>query len=296
VKIGVLTSEFTKSGPMPAEALFAKIKRFGFGAAQLSFSSVSEMEYASNGQYEIPGEISDCAICVIAGASKRHDVPITVCSGTFNMAHPDALVRGEGIKRFELLAKSAKQLGCGMVSLCSGTRCESHLWTFHKDNDTKEAWEAMIGTMKKAAKIAESHGIVAAVETEMANIVNSPEKARKMMDETNSPNIKMIMDCANLFPAGKAKKENVHGIMRHAFELFGGEAVIAHGKDIAESEGIKFCPTGEGIVDFGLFFELLGQYGYKGDMLLHGIYDEGKIARAYGLIENILASENKGVK
>ena len=293
MKIGILTSEFASRGALPAEGLFAKIKDFGFAVTQLSFSSVLEMEFAGSGQFELPEKIDGGAIGLIGEASKKHGVAITVCGGTFNMAHPDAAVREEGVRRFEALAGYVKQLGCNMISLCSGTRCESHMWAWHKDNDTQEAWDDMIGTAKKVAAIAEKHDIVAAVETEMANIINSPEKARKMMDEVGSPNLKMVMDCANLFPAGEAKKENARKIIGHAFEVFGGDVVIAHGKDIAQSDGISFCPTGEGIVDFGQFVELLGKYGYGGDMILHGIYDEEKIRRGREMIKDIIVRKQR---
>jgi sugar phosphate isomerase/epimerase len=121
---------------------------------------------------------------------------------------------------------------------------------------------------------------VLAVETEAANIIDTPEKARKLMDDIDSPNLKMIMDCANLFHEGEAHPSNVRRPMHHAFELFGKDVVIAHGKDIKESDGIEFCGTGEGIVDFEYFAELLVEFGYQGDMFLHGVYDEAMLPAA----------------
>ena len=123
------------------------------------------------------------------------------------------------------------------------------------------------------------------METEAATVADTPEKIRRMLDEVGSPNLKIIMDCANLFHAGEAKKENVKDIISHAFEIFGKDVVMAHAKDISESDGIKFCPTGEGIIDYTQFAQLLKKYNYKGDMLLHGIYDENKLAGCYNLIK-----------
>jgi len=104
----------------------------------------------------------------------------------------------------------------------------------------------------------------------------------------------MTMDCANLFHAGEAKRENVHRIVRHAFDVFGDDVVIAHGKDIMESEGIKFCPTGEGVIDYTQFIGLLKEHNYNGDMILHGIFDGVKMARGYETIANALRNwENR---
>ena len=41
-----------------------------------------------------------------------------------------------------------------------------------------------------------------------------------------------------------------------------------------------FCGTGDGIVDFAYLAELLYEYGFTGDMMLHGIYDEQRFESA----------------
>ena len=104
--------------------------------------------------------------------------------------------------------------------------------------------------------------------------MNSPENARCVMDTVGSERLKMILDCANLFHRGRAHPEYVQETIEHAFELYGEDIVIAHGKDIREGDGIDFCGTGRGIVDFPFTAQLLKKYGYTGDMFLHGIYDE----------------------
>jgi len=286
MKIGVLSSEIARRAN--TNDLFFAMAKHGFVSTQLSFSSIPEINYNSTGQFEFPEKIDDAALALIGESAERHGVEITVCSGTFNMAHPDPAVREEGIKRFGGLAAAAKKLNSGFISLCTGTRCKEHLWRPHPGNSTPGAWADMIGTLKKCVEIAERHDITLAVETEAATVVDTPEKARRMMDEIGSKHLKMIMDCANLFHAGEAKKSNVNKIIAHAFEVYGNDVVVAHGKDIAESDGINFCPTGEGIVDYRQFIELLQKYGCKGDMLLHGVYDEGKLAQAYDTIKNAM--------
>jgi len=288
MKIGICTIDFEKIyKALPADELFAKIKNLGFEVVQLSFPPIKELGFVSTAQFEIPDKISGSIIQIINDASKKYDIPVVACNGTFNMAHPDISVRDEGIQRFEVIADTAKKLGCSMISLCTGTRCKNHMWTYHEDNNTPQAWTDMIYTVRKAAAIAEKYDIFIIAETEASNIVNTPEKARKMMDEVKSPKLKMIMDCANLFQAGEAKKDNVTSVITHAFEVFGRDVVSAHGKDIQESEGIKFCATGEGIVDYKLFIELLNKYGFIGDMILHGISDEEKMVNGIGIIKSL---------
>ena len=281
-KCGVCSTDFESAAhtPYTAEVLFRKMKERGFEAVQFAFSSIAETEFTPNGQIEIPAVIPSAAILSVRENAEKYGIPVEVINGTFNMAHPDRGIREEGIRRFEILCRAAKELGAKYISLCSGTRNADHLWSPHPDNDTQEAWNDMLDTVSRCTKIAETYGITLAVESEASNIISTPERARRLMDTVGSPNLKMILDCANLFHAGEAHKENVCKTLEHAFALYGNDIVLAHGKDIREGDGIDFCGTGLGIVDFAYTAALLEQYDFTGNMFLHGIYDENDMVRA----------------
>jgi sugar phosphate isomerase/epimerase len=100
------------------------------------------------------------------------------------------------------------------------------------------------------------------------------------MDAVRSDRLKMILDPANLFHAGEAHPENARRTLDEAFAAFGGDIVAAHGKDIREGDGIAFCGTGRGIVDFPYMAKKLREAGFAGDMFLHGIYDPDDMPRA----------------
>lgn len=281
-KCGVCSTDFESAAhtPYTAEVLFRKMKERGFEAVQFAFSSIAETDFTPNGQIEIPAVIPSAAIQAVRENAEKYGIPVEVINGTFNMAHPDRGIREEGIRRFEILCRAAKELGAKYISLCSGTRNADHLWSPHPDNDTQEAWNDMLDTVSRCTKIAETYGITLAVESEASNIISTPERARRLMDTVGSPNLKMILDCANLFHAGEAHKENVREILEHAFALYGDDIVLAHGKDIREGDGIDFCGTGLGIVDFAYTAALLEQYDFTGNMFLHGIYHEDDMVRA----------------
>ena len=281
-KCGVCSTDFESAAhtPYAAEVLFRKMKERGFEAVQFAFSSIAETDFTPNGQIEIPAVIPSAAIQAVRENAEKYGIPVEVINGTFNMAHPDRDIREEGIRRFEILCRAAKELGAKYISLCSGTRNADHLWSPHPDNDTQEAWNDMLDTVSRCTKIAEEYGITLAVESEASNIISTPERARSLMDTVGSPNLKMILDCANLFHAGEAHKENVCKTLEHAFALYGNDIVLAHGKDIREGDGIDFCGTGLGIVDFAYTAALLEQYDFTGNMFLHGIYDENDMVRA----------------
>jgi len=276
MKIGISTTDFPQT---PADILYKKISGFGFSAMQLGFANLSESGFTQDGVYEIPKSI-DTGLLKAAGAAERYGLEIAAVNGTFNMAHPDKSARVEGARRFGALAEAVPELGCKIITLCTGTRNTSRMWAPHADNAAPSAWADMTDTMLRLAEIAERHGLTLAIETEASNVIDTPEKTAKVLTETGSGSLGVIMDCANLFRRGEASRANMDGRIRQAFELFGDKVVLAHGKDIKESDGIEFCAAGEGIVNYRLFLQLLGEYGYGGDMILHGVYDEAKMPGA----------------
>lgn len=293
MKTGICTTDFKT---MPCEQLFSRIAEIGFETVQLAFASVAECGYTPDESIEIPESVDPAVVKLIRETAGRYGLEISAVNGTFNMTHPDKVVRDEGIRRWRGFVEAVNGLGVKYISLCSGTRSRVSLWSYHPDNMNEDAWSDMIATVSACTAIAAEYGITLAVETEVANVINTPERARRMMDEVNSPYLKMVMDCANLFHPGQAKVENSADIIRHAFDAFGSDVVIAHGKDINAGDGIEFCATGRGIVDFGVFIEQLDKYGYKGDMLLHGIYDEEDMPRALAFFRQQLNIYNDFVK
>ena len=282
MRTGVCTTDFEHQGePLrSADSLFAVIRNFGFACVQFAFSSIAETGFVPTGEIEIPAVIPYAAIVEADRAATRYSLPIEVINGTFNMAHPDPAVREEGLRRFALLTEAGEAVGAKYISLCSGSRNAAHLWTWSPDNDDPDAWDDMYSTISRAVEMAEKRNITLAIESEASNIIDTPENARRVMDEIGSEHLKMILDCANLFHKGTAHPENVQAVIGHAFELFGKDIVIAHGKDIREGDGIDFCGTGLGIVDFGFTADRLREAGYTGDMFLHGIYEEADMPRA----------------
>jgi len=287
MKTGICSSDLETA---PAEELFAKLERFGIETIQFHFGSVAQSGYLPDNALEIPPVIDGELVNLVRDCAEKHRVAIKAVNGIFNMAHPDDSIRREGLRRLQGLAAAVSGLGCGLITLCSGTRNTLSPWAGHPDNGSPQAWEDMLNTIAAAVRTAERFGLVLAVETEAGNIIDTPEKARLMMDTVGSPNLKMIMDCANLFHPGEARKENVRDVMRHAFEVFGGDVVIAHGKDIREGGGIEFCSPGEGIIDYPWFVQLLKECRYGGDMFLHSIEKEEKIPEALAFFRGVCAA------
>ncbi len=217
----------------------------------------------------MPDAIDLSVAQAIAAALAQRDITMSAVSGTFNMIHPDARERETGLRRLDTLAGACKQLGTDVITLCSGTRDTTSMWRRHPDNDKLDAWHDLLASMARAAEIAERHGVTMAFEPEVNNVVDSAQKARRLIDEVGSSRIKVVMDGANIFHAGELPR--MRDILKEAFDLLGDDIALAHAKDLDRDGDAGHLPAGQGKLDYALYLGLLRQSGYAGAIILHGL-------------------------
>jgi len=276
MKLGIISRELQANG---AADLFLKTANYDFSLMQLNLKSLTKEE--------MPDHIPDALNREIADEAAKNKIEILAVNGTFNMCHPDPLVRRDGISRFEKIASTCNVYGCNLITLCTGSRNLDSMWSPHPDNNTDQAWKDMIKTMEELIPISEKYNVFLGIEPEASNVVNSPVKAKKLIEEMKSSRLKIVLDGANLFQEGMAKRENVRPVISRAIELLAPWIILAHGKDIKEGEGINFTCPGRGIIDFEFFLRELDGIGYKGGMIIHGIKDEKDMSFCRDHIKNI---------
>jgi sugar phosphate isomerase/epimerase len=258
IQIGVLLGTFT--GPTLESRLDA-VKSSGLDCIQLSMDCAG-----------LP-MMPDAIPLELAARARREAAArgITIASlqGTFNMCHPDAEHRKAGLRRLRVLAAACRELGTSKIHLCTGTRDRENMWGRHPDNGTPEAWRDMAACVREAVEIAKEAGVVLAFEPEVNNVVDSAEKARRLLDETGSDRLKVTLDAANLFHAGELAR--MDRILDRAFELLGKDIVLAHAKDLDHDGDAGHLPAGKGRLDYDRYLSLLHASGFKGPILLHSL-------------------------
>ena len=142
-----------------------------------------------------------------------------------------------------MLAASCSRLNTGIISLCTGTRNPESMWRRHPENDSPEAWAEMVGSMEEAVRIAEKHRVTLAFEPEVNNVVDTAEKARRLLDEIASPHLKVLIDGANIFHAGELPR--MREMLDHAFDILGDDIVMAHAKDLSRDGDAGHDTQGE---------------------------------------------------
>jgi sugar phosphate isomerase/epimerase len=205
-----------------------------------------------------------------------YGLTLAAVSGTFNTAHPDEAIRKAGAAGIRTLCEAAADMGTQVITLSTGTLNPDNMWRSHPDNNSPEAWKTMLQTLKEITKTAEEHSVILAFETEVSNIVNTVDKAVRVMEEVGSDNLKVVMDPANLlFPEDIGRQQE---IFEDAFNRLGSNIVLAHAKDVGEydeSTGeLKRVAAGKGRLDYPGYLKLLKESGYQGAIIIHSLAEE----------------------
>jgi sugar phosphate isomerase/epimerase len=267
VQLGILTTEFER--PSLEDNLDA-VAAHGIGAVQLQLGSALPgipLRTSLEMGLDALGPHLDEHLCArIRHQAAARGITVAAVDGTFNMVGPDEARRRDNLGHLQRLIELCGVLGTSVVTLCTGSR-EEIMWRCHPDNDSAGAWEDLVAITRQAARTAEQHGVVLAFEPEVNNVVNSAEKARRLIDDVGSPAVKVLMDPANIFRAGELAR--MQDKLREAFALLSGDIALAHAKDLDHDGEAGHLGAGRGVLDYGMYLSLLQESGFDGALVLH---------------------------
>jgi len=274
MRLGIFAKTFPGSDP---DTVLAAVANAGFGVAQYNM--------ACSGLDPLPEAVPEPAAVAIRAASAASGVGIAAVSGTFNMIHPDPVVRAEGLRRLATLIAAAPAMGTGLVTLCTGTRDPADPWRYHADNGTPEAWRDLAASMSTAIAAAEAAGVYLGIEPELANVVSSAAAARRLIDETGSDRLRIVFDAANLFEIASPAEQR--DVVSRAVDLLADRIVMAHAKDRTASA--DFVAAGKGILDYPHYLAALRRAGFDGPLVTHGL-SAAEAPAAGGFLRRMLAA------
>jgi sugar phosphate isomerase/epimerase len=282
VRIGIFAKTFARSS---TEGVLDAIVGHDLYETQFNMSVA--------GLPSMPDQIDSSLANRVREAAAERNIALVAISGTFNMIHPDAEVRRDGLRRLGVLAGACERLGTSTVTLCTGTRDTEDMWRRHSDNGTPEAWRDLLAAMQVALEMAEGHGVTLAFEPEINNVVDSAAKGRSLLDEMRSPHLKVVMDAANLLDAEDPARRlsRSEEVLGEAFGLLGGDLVLAHAKDAKRSGEV--VAAGKGHLDYDLYLRHLSEVGYTGPLVLHGLAEE-EVAGSVAYLQEKLVGATLG--
>jgi sugar phosphate isomerase/epimerase len=259
MRLGIFAKTFPGSDP---HTVLNAVVVAGFRAAQYNM--------ACSGLAPMPDAIEDGISAAVRQAATEKGVEIVALSGTFNMIHPDMRLREAGFRSLAEIIRAAARMGAPLVTLCTGTRDPEDQWRGHPDNARPEAWRDLLAGMARVLDLAEAAGVDLGIEPELANVVDSAEKARRLIDEMRSPRIKIVFDAANLFEVvGDGERRD---IVARGVALLADRIALAHAKD-RNADG-SFATAGKGVLDYPHYLGALRRSGFDGPLVTHGLRAE----------------------
>ncbi len=256
MQVGVFAKIFSGDNPITV-----------FEAARLAGFATVQFNMACSGLPSMPDHIPDGTAALIHDASERTGVAVAAVSATYNMIHPDPGVRRRGHNSLALIAAVAKAVGARLLTLCTGTRDRDNQWRGHPDNAGPEAWRDLVASMEIAVDIAERFGLDLGVEPELANVVNSAERAQRLIADVGSPRLQIVLDPANLFEIESLGRQ--HAIVADGVALLADRLAMAHAKD--RNAASEFVAAGTGVLDYPFYLRALKSAGFDGPLIAHGL-------------------------
>ena len=258
MQIGIMSGTFARA---TLEEELDAVVNHGMNCTQFNLSSA--------GVTKIPPHIDEDLCDKIREEMGARSITMTALGGTYNMIHPDVQRRADGLRNLRVLAAACERLGTSVITLCTGSRDPDNMWRRHPDNNTPEAWDDLIVSMRQAIEVAEKYQVTLAFEPEVANVVDSAIKARRIIDQIGSPYLKVVMDGANIFHTGELPR--MRKILDEAFALLGEHIAFAHAKDLDRDGEAGHLAAGKGLLDYDQYLSLLNDVDPDVSIILHGL-------------------------
>lgn len=272
MQLGIFAKTFARGS---VEEVFDAVAAHGLHCVQFNF--------ASAGLPSLPDELEFGVLERIRGAAAARRISMAAISGTCNLIHPDPQQRSEGLQRLRVIISACTYLGVQIVTLCTGTRDADDMWHAHPENASPESWRDLTSSIEEALEVADLNMITLGIEPEINNIIDSARSARRLLDEIKSPNLKVILDAANLIHPDEFPRRNE--IIEDAVSLLGEDIILAHAKELGRDGHTGGLPLGAGALDWDHYLSLLQLANFNGPLIMHGFQEHEVAASAAFLLQ-----------
>ncbi|MCM1057566.1 MAG: sugar phosphate isomerase/epimerase [Firmicutes bacterium] len=221
---------------LPFEERVAAVREGGFACGHLALAKFIS-EFPTTDEALTPG-----LAMYIRNVFARNHVDIAVLGCYLNLATPNQEELQKTVHRYMAHIRFASWLGCGVVGTETGAPNEAYAFT--PECRTQEALQLFIERLKPIVAYAESMGVVFAIEPVFRHIVCDPVRARRVLDEIDSPNLQVIFDPVNLLDVANYQERDA--VFREAMDLLGPDIAMVHLKDFRIENG-KMISVGCGM-------------------------------------------------
>ena len=238
MQLGIRLHDIKKA---PLEERLSIAHEQGFACGHLALSKVIS-EYPVDDGALTPGYA-----LYLKKLFAKNELDIAVLGCYLNLANPNPESLNKIRKRYLTHIGFASLLDVGVVGTETGAVNEEY--KFEERNHSEEALDIFIHNVRPVVEYAEKMGVIFAIEPVYKHIVCNPKRARRVLDEINSPNLQIIFDPVNLLDISNYK--NRDEIIEEAMELLGDDIAMIHIKDFVVEDGkLVSVAAGTGEMDY----------------------------------------------
>lgn len=221
----------------PIEERLKIIKEQGFTCAHVALSKViSENSVA-------PEALTPGYAMYLKRLFDKNGLDCAVLGCYLNLANPDAVQLKAIQEKYKANIRFAAHLGAGVVGTETGA--PNVEYKFEEACWNEESLQIFIKNLRPVVKYAEQMGVLMAIEPVVRHIVCNPVRARRVLDEIDSPNLRIILDPVNLLESYNYEKQDE--IIDETIELLGRDVAVLHVKDFVIKDGkLVSVPVGQG--------------------------------------------------
>ncbi len=222
---------------VPIEERLKVVKEQGFTCAHVALSKVIKENSVANSALT-PGYAM-----YLKRLFDKNELDCAVLGCYLNLANPDPEQLKEIQEKYKANIRFAAHLGAGVVGTETGA--PNTAYKFEEACWSEEALEQFINGLRPVVTYAEQMGVLVAIEPVVRHIVCNPVRARRVLDEINSPNLRIILDPVNLLEIYNYEKQDE--IIDQAIELLGKDIAVLHVKDfVIKDNKLISVPVGQG--------------------------------------------------
>lgn len=233
---------------LPLEERLTEVNKQGFSCVHLALSKVIRENSVA------PEALTPGYAMYLKRLFQEKKLDIAVLGCYLNLANPDPAKMREIVEKYKAHIRFASLLGCGVVGTETGA--PNVEYKYEPVCHSEEALELFIRNLRPVVEYAEKMGVIFAIEPVWKHIVCNPVRARRVLDEIDSPNLQIILDPVNLLDISNYERQVE--IVEEAVELLGKDVAVVHIKDYQVKDGkLDSIAAGTGRMDYGAVIKFI---------------------------------------
>jgi sugar phosphate isomerase/epimerase len=267
-----------------------RIRAYGFESVQLNLE-FKDWRFDDDG--------SPAACRAVKETFRRHDLSVAALAGYLNPIARDPARRRANLDRMKMMLERARDLGSPYVATESGSLHPHDDWAPHPDNASESAFDQVCEIVEDLARHAAACGAVLLLEPAIGNVVDTPAKAQRLMQDVGSASLGLVADPANYVDDGNIARTD--DVQRDMFARTAPYLKLAHAKDVRRVDGaprerhhhmgnpalyggMEYPSVGLGDLNYDLYLSLLQRHCPDIPLIVEHL-EEADVPRAKAFVD-----------